>query len=135
MENKIKAYCAYSDWAEGVVLAYAENASKARALVYAAGTYELQDVSFTDIKIKREPGADNYKNYNDSPRVVPFNKGDYDLFRDTLGWFEINEPRCFCCGNSSYGQEKYEVCDGCSQCRECGCQCDSKESIQKHALG
>lgn len=40
------------------------------------------------------------------------------------GWSECDEDHCDSCGLAAMGIPRYAVCDGCNQCKECGCDCE-----------
>jgi hypothetical protein len=45
-----------------------------------------------------------------------------------LGWRCDGDDVCDTCGLYEMDSEGYRVCEGCQQCRECGCMCDEYDT-------
>ena len=41
-----------------------------------------------------------------------------------LGWCVIGESTCSTCGLAPMDMDEFDLCGGCDQCPECGCDCD-----------
>jgi hypothetical protein len=120
--SNLKAYVIQDD-AGGTVseLVFAESPNKARAL-YRYSLW-LGDCDYRDIKARRVPKADPYAHLAKGG-LVEFSLEKYWLFRDILGFHEIDRDTCLSCGLSDYERPEYELCTACDHCPQCGCQCE-----------
>lgn len=72
-------------------LVFAEAAGKARhlALKY-SDWFSYADLTYRDLTVKREPRADNWAHLNNNNEgVLDFEEKHNHLFKDILGWEEI----------------------------------------------
>lgn len=100
---------------------YAEDADQAEALAkedLAEALYEYED----ELSIEVFPQADKYITAETKPGIE---RRD-DVLRQ-FGWMIPGEHPCESCGLYAYGMEKYEVCDDCWTCADCGCTCQEGE--------
>ena len=53
----------------------------------------------------------------------------FELFRNTLGLFEIDKDMCDSCSLTDYDRPEYFVCADCRNCVECGgCECEEGQA-------
>jgi hypothetical protein len=127
----MKAYVCGGDLGECVDLIYAETASKARYYSYCLQEASC-DFDLTEIRVKRCPQADKF--------VDPDKDSSYHVHLPAEQWREIGgkdygeDWGCISCGLSplydwwpeSERSDTWNLCEDCSNCGECGCDCDTK---------
>ena len=117
--NVVRAFMVTTDYAEAAVLVWTESPSKAKAI--AMGQMWLDGSEWNDLRCKRVPEADSYK---DGPYVI----GDEPTLSDLellwkLGWCEVdgNSVPCAVCERYEWKQvpqsqlNEAHICKACSE--------------------
>ena len=101
-----------------VAVCFALNQNEAKKLMWNNSDHlaEECDHEWHDARITRQPDHDKFL---DVEKTEPYIVRD-DVVLRQMGWSHEGERQCDSCGLYAMGMDKFDVCNSCGQCPECG---------------